>query len=158
MEIPQIGLGTFLAQDPAQLESAIITAIEAGYRHIDTAAFYENEEFIGQALQKIFKQGKIKREDLFITTKLSETNHRPERVEKAFLNSLHKLQLEYLDLYLIHWPLAFVPSEDINKPTLVDGKPVIEHVDILDTWAELEKLAEKGLVKKLEFRTFRLKC
>jgi diketogulonate reductase-like aldo/keto reductase len=154
MEIPEIGFGTYLVQDPAQTESSIIAAIEAGYRHIDTAAFYQNEEIIGQALQKVFQKGTVKSQDLFITTKLYETNHRPERVEKAFLNSLQNLKLDYLDLYLIHWPHAFVPSDDILIPALKDGKPIFEHIDILDTWKELEKLVEKGLTRKIGVSNF----
>lgn len=78
---------------------------------------------IGNALQKIFANGKVTREQLFITTKLTNTDHRPERVEKAIQDSLRKLQIEYLDLYLMHWPYAYVPQDDSINPELEDGKP-----------------------------------
>lgn len=155
MEIPLVGLGTYLSKDPSLLESTIIHAIEnVGYRHIDTAAFYENEEAIGNALQKIFQKGVLKREDIFITTKLAHSDHRPERVEPAIQLSLKKLQLSYVDLYLIHFPIAHVPSEEISKPLLEDGKPIPDHVDILDTWKAMQEVNNKGLARKIGVSNF----
>jgi diketogulonate reductase-like aldo/keto reductase len=155
IEMPKIGLGTFQATDPTELEKAITYAIEdAGYRHIDTAHYYSNEEFIGNALQKVFAKGKVKREDLFITTKLTNFNHRPERVEPALRASLKKLQLSYVDLYLVHWPHAHVPSDDPDKPLLVDDKTVKENIDIITTWKAMEDVYKKGLTKKIGVSNF----
>jgi diketogulonate reductase-like aldo/keto reductase len=125
MEIPKIGLKTCWAKDPVQLEQAFIYAIEeVGYRYIDTAHVYLDEEVIGDTLQKIFAKGKVKREEIFITTKLATVNRRPERVEQACRDSLKKLKLDYLDLYLIHSPMASVPQEDGNLfPHDENGKP-----------------------------------
>jgi diketogulonate reductase-like aldo/keto reductase len=149
MEIPRVGLGTWQATDPAQLETALTYAIEeSGYRYIDTAHVYKNEEVIGATLQKIFAKGVVKRSDLFITTKLWLVDRRPERVEPAIRASLARLQLDYVDLYLIHWPVSYPPQPDGNLfPKGADGKALIEHIDILDTWAAMETLVEKGLTR-----------
>jgi diketogulonate reductase-like aldo/keto reductase len=156
LDIPAIGLGTLWASDPVKLEAAIIYAIEeAGYRYIDTARAYQNEDVIGTALQKIFEKGKIKREDLFITTKLACIDRRPERVEPAIRESLGKLQLSYIDLYLIHHPIACVPQGDGNVfPRTPDGNLITEHVDILDTWEAMEKLVSLGLTKRIGVSNF----
>jgi diketogulonate reductase-like aldo/keto reductase len=135
MDIPRIGLGAAFAKDQSTIDQALTYAIEeVGYRYIDTAHLYENEEFIGNTLQKIFSKGKIKKEDIFITTKLWSTNRRPERVEQACRDSLKRLKLAYLDLYLIHSPIALVPQEDgIFLPADEKGNRKSEHIDILDT-------------------------
>ena len=105
---PVLGLGTYLATDPEKLENAIKFAIgKCGYRHIDTAYVYDNEEIIGKALKNLFDNDVVKREDLFITTKLSSTMHRPDMVIPAIKNQLKALQLDYVDLYLIHNPRSF---------------------------------------------------
>jgi diketogulonate reductase-like aldo/keto reductase len=155
-EILPIGLGTWQSTDPAQLESALIYAIEeVGYRYIDTAHVYGNEAIIGATLQKIFAKGTIKRSDLFITTKLWLTNRRPERVEPAIRESLAKLQLDYVDLYLIHWPVSYPPQDDGDLfPKGPDGKALLEHIDILDTWAAFEDLVEKKLTRYIGLSNF----
>src|SRR5580698_1542850 len=104
--MPALGFGT-LIPDPAATRNATKAALEAGFRVIDTAERYRTESEVGQAMQEVFKQGKIKRQDVFVITKLWNTNHRPERAKLACEASLKKLQLDFVDLYLIHTPFAF---------------------------------------------------
>lgn len=141
MEIPLIGLGTFAIKDPQNAINSIRYAIEdVGYRHLDTACVYGNEEVIGEALSQIFQAGKVKRSELFITTKLWSTYRRPERVQQALNESLSKLKLDYVDLYLIHSPAAFVYSPDTLFPKDENQKYIWDHVDILDTYKAMETL------------------
>jgi diketogulonate reductase-like aldo/keto reductase len=156
MDIPRIGLGTAFTKNQIITEEALTYAIEeVGYRYIDTAHLYGTEEIIGNTLQKIFSKGKVKREDIFITTKLWSTDRRPERVEKACRDSLKRLKLDYLDLYLIHSPIALVPQEDGNFfPVDEKGNPKSEHVDILDTWNAMEKLVDLKLTKRIGVSNF----
>ena len=98
--IPSIGFGTWRMKDQAECENAVISAIQNGYKHIDTAAFYLNEKFIGEAIKK----SGVDRSDLFITSKLWNTEHTYEKTMKAFFQTLEDLGTDYLDLYLIHWP------------------------------------------------------
>ena len=111
IHMPMLGFGT-LIPDPAETISATRYALEAGFRHFDCAERYRNESEVGEALQAGLTAGGIAREDIFVTTKLWNTNHRPERVEPAFEASLKRLRLDYLDLYLIHTPFAFQPGDD----------------------------------------------
>src|ERR1041385_622490 len=99
--IPALGFGT-LIPDPIATRNATRAALEAGFRALDTAERYRTEKQVGDAMNEVFKAGKIKRQDVFVATKLWNTNHRPERVKPAFEISLKRLQLDYLDLYLIH--------------------------------------------------------
>ncbi len=107
--MPALGFGT-LIPDPAVTITATRDALEAGFRHFDCAERYRNEREVGTALQAGLAAGGIAREDIFVTTKLWNSNHRPERVEPAFEASLERLGLKYLDLYLIHTPFAFQPG------------------------------------------------
>src|SRR5215475_658011 len=109
--MPALGFGT-LIPDPVATRNATKAALEAGFRVIDTAERYRTEREVGEAMQEVFAAGKIKREDVFVITKLWNTNHRPERAKPAFEASLKKLQLELLDLYLIHTPFAFQPGTE----------------------------------------------
>lgn len=111
--MPLFGLGTYQSK-ANELHDAIISALKDGYRLIDCAAYYKNEEIIGAALQETFTSGLVKREELFITSKLWNNNHAPEHVEEALRKTLHDLRLDYLDLYLIHWPIAL--KHDIEYP------------------------------------------
>src|SRR5215475_10410985 len=101
--MPALGFGT-LIPDPVATKNATKAALEAGFRAIDTAERYRTEREVGAAMQEVFTAGKVKREDVFVITKLWNTNHRPERVKPAFEASLNRLRLDYVDLYLIHTP------------------------------------------------------
>jgi len=142
-QIPVLGFGT-LIPDPAVTISATRDALEAGFRHFDCAERYRNEREVGDALQEGLSAGKIPREDLFVTTKLWNTNHRPERVDPAFNASLDRLRLNYLDLYLIHTPFAFQPGDD-QDPRDGSGNVLYDRgVTLLDTWRALESLVDHG--------------
>ena len=146
--MPALGFGT-LIPDPVATKNAAKTALEVGFRLLDTAERYRTETEVGEAMQEVFKEGKIKREDVFVVTKLWNTNHRPERVQPAFEASLNKLQLEFVDLYLIHTPYAFRPGND-QDPRDADGKVIYDQgVTLLDTWRALEDLANKGRCKAI---------
>jgi aldehyde reductase len=156
MTIPKIGLGTWKAREPAELREAIRYAVEdAGYRHIDCAANYMNEEDIGAALADLFKRGVVKRQDLWITTKLWNSKHRPDLVEVGCRESLKKLQLDYLDLYLIHHPASFIVTPDFEYfPRDDKGQLIFDRVPLIDTWKEMEKLVGLGLVKHIGVSNF----
>ena len=141
--MPALGFGT-LIPDPALTVTATRDALEAGFRHFDCAERYGNEREVGSALQAGLAAGGIAREDIFVTTKLWNSNHRPERVEPAFQASLERLGLKYLDLYLIHTPFAFQPGDD-QDPRDQNGNVIYDHgVTLLDTWKALESLVDHG--------------
>ena len=141
--IPALGFGT-LIPDAAVTISATRDALEAGFRHFDCAERYQNEREVGEALQAGLAAGGIAREDIFVTTKLWNSNHRPERVEQAFEASLDRLGLKYLDLYLIHTPFAFQPGDE-HDPRDQDGNVIYDGgVTLLDTWRAMESLADHG--------------
>jgi diketogulonate reductase-like aldo/keto reductase len=106
-----VGFGT-LIPDPLATRQTIKTALEVGFRHFDCAERYRNEQAVGDAMQEVFKAGTARREDVFVSTKLWNTNHRPERVKPAFDESRQRLQLDTIDCYLIHTPFAFQPGDD----------------------------------------------
>src|SRR5277367_5782029 len=146
--MPALGFGTLIPDRQATLQ-ATKAALEVGFRHFDCAERYRNEDAVGEAMQEVFKAGKIRREDVFVTTKLWNTNHRPERVLPAFEASLKKLQLDYLDLYLIHTPFAFQPG-DVQDPRDSNGNVIYDKgVTLLETWGALEKLVEEGKCKAI---------
>ena len=141
--IPAVGFGT-LIPDAAATISATRDALEAGFRHFDCAERYRNESEVGEALQAGSAPGGIAREDIFVTTKLWNSNHRPERVEPAFEASLDRLKLNYLDLYLIHTPFAFQPGDD-QDPRDQNGNVIYDRgVTLLDTWRAMESLIDHG--------------
>src|ERR1700722_14077962 len=146
--IPALGFGTMIP-DLVATRSAPRAALEAGFRQLDAAERYRNEKEVGEALQEVFKAGQIKREEVFIATKLWNKNHRPERAKPAFEASLKRLQLDYVDLYLIHTPFAFQPGDE-QDPRDVNGHVIYDKgVTLLDTWRALERLVDEGKCKAI---------
>jgi alcohol dehydrogenase (NADP+) len=142
-DIPALGFGT-LIPDTALTRTATRDALDAGFRHFDCAERYRNECEVGEALQAGLAAAGIAREDIFVTTKLWNTNHRPQRVEPAFEASLDRLKLRYLDLYLIHTPFAFQPGDD-QDPRDQSGNVLYDNgVSLLDTWRAMESLVDRG--------------
>ncbi|KAL6940751.1 hypothetical protein ACO0QE_004667 [Hanseniaspora vineae] len=144
--MPALGFGTFCApEDQSIVKDCVIAAVKAGYRHIDTAYLYQDEKAIGDALQELFKEGVVKREDLFITTKVWPNFW--DKVEESFSTSLKNLQLEYVDLVLQHWPLCYPKITDNETGYIVftpkdDQGNIIEEKDAsyLETYKQLEKI------------------
>ncbi len=146
--IPALGFGT-LIPDPVATKNATKAALEAGFRALDTAERYRTEKEVGEAMQEVLQAGMIKREEVFVATKLWNTNHRPERVKPAFEASLKKLQLDYVDLYLIHTPFAFQPGDE-QDPRDANGKVIYDRgVTLSETWGALEKLVDEGKCKAI---------
>jgi alcohol dehydrogenase (NADP+) len=148
--LPAIGLGTFGSDrySGEVIAKAVKDAIEVGYRHIDCAAVYGNEHLIGHSLREAMSNG-VRREDLWITSKLWNDKHDEKDVIPACEKSLKDLQLDYLDLYLIHWPFPnyHPPGVDVNSRD-PHAKPYI-HEQYMKTWRQLEKLVERGLVRHI---------
>jgi alcohol dehydrogenase (NADP+) len=141
--MPALGFGT-LIPDLAVTRTATREALEAGFRHFDCAERYRNEREVGEALRAGLAAEGIARKDIFVTTKLWNTNHRPERVEPAFEASLDRLGLNYLDLYLMHTPFAFQPGDE-QDPRDQNGNVLYDRgVTLLDTWAAMESLVDHG--------------
>jgi aldehyde reductase len=141
--MPALGFGT-LIPDPVVTVTATRDALEAGFRHFDCAERYRNESEVGEALHAGLSAGGIAREDIFVTTKLWNSNHRPERVEPAFQASLDRLRLNYLDLYLIHTPFAFQPGDN-QDPRDQNGNVLYDRgVTLLDTWRAMVSLVDHG--------------
>src|SRR5947199_7189091 len=141
--IPALGFGT-LIPDPVATRVATKAALEAGFRLLDTAERYRTEKEVGEAMQDVFKDGKIKRQDVVVITKLWNTNHRPERVKPAFEASLKRLQLDYVDLYLIHTPFAFQPGDEQDPRDASGAVNYDKTVTLLDTWRALAALVDEG--------------
>ena len=141
--IPALGFGT-LIPDFVATSQATRAALEVGFRHLDCAERYRNEEAVGEAIQDAFKAGTLRREDLFLTTKLWNSNHRPERVKPAFEASCRRLQVDYVDAYLIHTPFAFRPGDD-QDPRDELGEVIYDPgVTLAETWGALERLMDEG--------------
>ncbi|KAG8274169.1 1,5-anhydro-D-fructose reductase-like [Homalodisca vitripennis] len=153
MRMPVIGLGTLQAKDEV-IEKAIVDAVEAGYRHIDTAYNYYNEKAIGKALKALFDSGKIKREDLFITSKLPRTAMRPNLVQEYLGRCLRDLQLSYVDLYLIHHPVGFEPCEEA-VPVDAEGNVRLDlTTDHVAMWKAMEAQVDAGRAKAIGISNF----
>lgn len=160
-KLPLLGLGTWQSTDPTQLKAALKAALDVGYRLIDTAQVYGNEAIIGEVLQEYFNTGKLKREDVFITTKLPFYVCKPEDVEKCFERQLRDLQVDYVDLYLFHCPCMTenVIDEKTGKFTAKtrDGSfatVIFSELDHLITWKAMEKLFKEGKAKALGLSNF----
>ncbi|WP_298529379.1 aldo/keto reductase [uncultured Christiangramia sp.] len=141
-----IGLGTWKSEK-GEVANAVKIALNNGYKHIDCAATYGNEAEVGEAFDEVFGKGDIKREDLWITSKLWNNDHKKEDVIPALKQTLKDLQLEYLDLYFIHWPVAFKP--DVSFPEKAEDFLSLEEVPLIETWKEMIKAEEQGLVKHI---------
>ena len=146
--IPAVGFGT-LIPNPAATRQATETALQVGFRHLDCAERYRNEAMVGEAMQAVFGAGTIRREDVFVTTKLWNSNHRPERVKPAFDASRQRLQTDTIDCYLIHTPFAFQPGDE-QDPRDERGQVIYDPgVTLIETWQALERLVDEGQCKAI---------
>jgi alcohol dehydrogenase (NADP+) len=143
---PSLGLGTWKSS-PGEVGEAVRTALELGYRHIDCASIYGNEAEIGQALASAFRDGVVQRNQLWITSKLWNDCHAPEDVRPALLRSLSDLQLEQLDLYLIHWPV--VHRHGVLMPEQAADQIPLAQLPLSQTWSAMEALVDEGLVRQI---------
>jgi len=153
-KIPQIGLGTWLSK-PNEVENAVEIAVKAGYRHLDLAMIYDNQDEVGRALKKVIPSV-VKREDLFITSKLWNSSHKRELVEKELDETLKQIGTDYLDLYLIHWPVAFAPGRGFF-PKRVDNDKWVEldpDTSLVETWEAMIALLKTGKVKSIGVSNF----
>ncbi len=151
VDIPQLGFGTWQLA-PNLAKAAILEAIQIGYRHIDCAWIYGNEAVIGEALAEAFAKGVVKREELFITSKLWNSHHAVVDVKKACVESIKRLGCDYLDLYLMHWPIEF-KSNVLMPETDADYVPLTE-IPLAQTWQAMETLTADGLVRQLGVSNF----
>ncbi len=153
-KMPALGLGTWLSK-PNEVYEAVLTAIKTGYRHIDCAHIYKNEKEIGNALQKAFKEGWIKREEIWVTSKLWNDSHLKKDVLPAMQTTLENLQLDYLDLYLVHWPLSLMNGVDF--PSKKSDFLSYKESPLSETWEGMESLVELGLTKHIGLSNFKIK-
>lgn len=157
LSIPIVGLGTWQSPADGSLYKAVTGAIDAGYRHIDCAYAYQNEEEVGKAITDAISAGKIKREDLYVVSKVWLCFFRRDRVQTCVKKILAKLNTPYLDLCLIHWPMSFGESDTDLLPLGADGKVVDGKVDYLEAWQGLEDCVNAGLVKSIGISNFNTK-
>ncbi|WP_028663813.1 aldo/keto reductase [Runella zeae] len=153
-QMPLLGLGTWKSSK-GEVYKAVKTAIELGYRHFDCAMLYGNEKEIGEALHDSIREGVVKREDLWITSKLWNNSHEQKYILPAIQTTLHDLQLDYLDLYLIHWPVAL--KHEVSFPQVGADMVSLAEVPLSETWQGMIDLKEKGLAKHIGVSNFSIK-
>ena len=149
--MPALGLGTWKSK-PGEVGKAIISAIRIGYRHFDCSPIYGNEKEIGEAFSKAFSEGLVKREEVWITSKLWNNSHGKEQVIPALRKTLADLRLDYLDLYLIHWPIALKPG--VVMPEEGQGFLKPEEAPLDETWRGMEQAQADGLAKHIGVSNF----
>lgn len=149
--MPALGLGTWKSEAD-EVYRAVRSAIELGYRHIDCAAIYQNEEDVGRALSDALRAGDAKREELWVTSKLWNDSHAPEHVRPALETSLRKLQLDYLDLYLIHWPVAL--RHGVALPSGPDDFIPLSQIPLASTWEAMLRVSERDLTREVGVSNF----
>jgi diketogulonate reductase-like aldo/keto reductase len=147
-QIPALGFGTSLS-DNTKTRNAVKAAVETGFRHLDAAERYRNEAEVGAALTELFAEGTVRRDDLFVTTKLWNNNHRPERVKPALRASLDRLGLDAVDLYLVHTPFAFKPGDDQDPRHPHGAVAYDDGVTLEETWTAMEALVDDGLTRAI---------
>ncbi|KAI8983083.1 NADP-dependent oxidoreductase domain-containing protein [Pilobolus umbonatus] len=150
-EMPMIGYGTFGGHDvPEIVYNAVKVALRLGYKHIDTAYIYGTEDAVGKAI----RESKSDRKDLFITTKLWQFFHEPQHVRPAFQKSLDNLKMDYVDLYLIHWPFSWKFKGYELSDCEDNNHMEVTNVPIIDTWREMEKIYKEGKAKSIGVSNF----
>lgn len=150
-QMPILGLGTWKSK-PGEVRQAVFCAIQAGYRHLDCAAIYLNEREVGQGIADALAEGLVKRQDLFVTSKLWNNAHRFEDVRPALEKSLNDLRLDYLDLYLVHWPIAYKPG--VEFATQREEYYTYQDVPLSQTWAAMQDQKISGLTRHIGVSNF----
>jgi alcohol dehydrogenase (NADP+) len=149
--IPAFGIGTWRTTTD-EVYGSVYESLKTGYRHIDSAFLYQNEQQTGQAIRDAINHGIVTREELFVTSKLWNSYHHPDDVEEGFRISLENLQLDYIDLYLIHWPINF--KKGVLMPSGPEDLVAPETIPPEATWLAMQKLKAQGLVKHLGVSNF----
>jgi len=152
--IPMLGLGTWKSE-PGEVYEAVLEAIKVGYRHIDCAPIYGNEPEVGQAISEAIEQGIVEREELWITSKLWCNAHKKHQVLPALKQTLSDLGLDYLDLYLVHWPVVL--KDEVDFPEKGEDMVSLEKVPVQETWKGMQGCVKEGLASHIGVSNFSAK-